>query len=137
MKQGILTINAGSSSIKFALFPLAHPILPVAEVSGQIDGIGAENTELVAKNRAGKLIAENSLGHVNHDQAFDALLKWFMATHAGWEIVAVGHRVVHGGEHYSKPIVVTPHVLTRLTSYFSLAPLHQPHNVAGILALQA
>jgi acetate kinase len=137
MKQGILTINAGSSSIKFALFPLAHPILPVAEVSGQIDGINAENTKLEAKNRDGKLIAEDSLGHVNHDQAFDALLKWFMATHAGWEIVAVGHRVVHGGEHYSKPIVVTPHVLTRLTSYFPLAPLHQPHNVAGILALEA
>jgi len=137
MQQGILTINAGSSSIKFALFPLAHPILAVAEVSGQIDGIGAENTELVAKNRAGKLIAEESLGKVDHDQAFDALLKWFTASHAGWEIVAVGHRVVHGGEHYSKPIVVTPHVLTRLTSYFPLAPLHQPHNVAGILALEA
>ena len=137
MQQGILTINAGSSSIKFALFPLAHPILAVAEVSGQIDGIGAEDTKLVAKNRAGKLIAEESLGQVNHDQAFDALLKWFTASHQDWEIVAVGHRVVHGGEHYSKPIVVTPHVLTRLTSYFPLAPLHQPHNVAGILALQA
>jgi acetate kinase len=137
MQQGILTINAGSSSIKFALFPLAHPILSVAEVSGQIDGIGAENTELVAKNRVGKLIAEEALGKVNHDQSFDALLKWFTASHQDWEIVAVGHRVVHGGEHYSKPIVVTPHVLTRLTSYFPLAPLHQPHNVAGILALEA
>ena len=137
MQQGILTINAGSSSIKFALFPLAHPILSVAEVSGQIDGIGAEDTKLVAKNRAGKLIAEESLGKVNHDQSFDALLNWFTASHQNWEIVAVGHRVVHGGEHYSKPIVVTPHVLTRLTSYFPLAPLHQPHNVAGILALQA
>ena len=137
MQQGILTINAGSSSIKFALFPLAHPILAVAEVSGQIDGIGAEDTKLVAKNRAGKLIAEESLGKVNHDQSFDALLKWFTTSHQEWEIVAVGHRVVHGGEHYSKPIVVTPHVLTRLTSYFPLAPLHQPHNVAGILALQA
>ena len=137
MNQGILTINAGSSSIKFALFPLARPILAVAEVSGQIDGIGAEATQLIAKNRAGKLIAEESLGKVNHDQSFDALLKWFTASHHDWEIVAVGHRVVHGGEHYSKPIVVTPHVLTRLTSYFPLAPLHQPHNVAGILALQA
>ncbi|MFZ2268818.1 MAG: acetate/propionate family kinase [Azonexus sp.] len=137
MQQGILTINAGSSSIKFALFPLAHPIEAIAEVSGQIDGIGAENTELIAKNRAGKLIAEEALGKVNHDQAFDALLKWFTASYAGWEIVAVGHRVVHGGEHYSKPIVVTPHVLTRLTSYFPLAPLHQPHNVAGIIALQS
>ena len=44
MKQGILTINAGSSSIKFALFPLAHPISPDAEVSGQIDGIGTNAT---------------------------------------------------------------------------------------------
>lgn len=49
MSRGILTINAGSSSIKFALFPLDHPISPVAEVSGQIDGIGAEVTVVVAK----------------------------------------------------------------------------------------
>jgi acetate kinase len=45
MKQGILTINAGSSSIKFALFSLAHPISPEAEVSGQIDGIGTDATK--------------------------------------------------------------------------------------------
>ncbi len=139
MKQGILTINAGSSSIKFALFSLAHPISPEAEVSGQIDGIGTEATNMVAKNKAGQHIADQLLDgeKVSHTQAFDALLKWFTASHADWEIVAVGHRVVHGGEHYSKPIVITPHVLTRLTSYFPLAPLHQPHNVAGIVALEA
>ena len=50
MKQGILTINAGSSSIKFALFSLARPISPEAEVSGQIDGIGAEMTKLIIAN---------------------------------------------------------------------------------------
>ncbi|MBS1132499.1 MAG: acetate kinase, partial [Proteobacteria bacterium] len=61
MKQGILTINAGSSSIKFALFPLDHPISPEAEVSGQIDGIGAETTKLIAKNRAGDRIADQTL----------------------------------------------------------------------------
>ena len=139
MKQGILTINAGSSSIKFALFSLAHPISPEAEVSGQIDGIGTDATKMVAKNKAGQHIADQLLDgeKVSHTQAFDALLKWFTASHADWEIVAVGHRVVHGGEHYSKPIVITPHVLTRLTSYFPLAPLHQPHNVAGIVALEA
>ncbi|UCV02689.1 acetate/propionate family kinase [Dechloromonas denitrificans] len=138
MKQGILTINAGSSSIKFALFSLAHPISPEAEVSGQIDGIGTEATKMVAKNKAGEHIADQLLDgeKVSHTQAFDALLKWFTASHADWEIVAVGHRVVHGGEHYSKPIVITPHVLTRLTSYVPLAPLHQPHNVAGIVALE-
>ena len=139
MKQGILTINAGSSSIKFALFPLDHPISPEAEVSGQIDGIGAETTKMVAKNRAGERIADQVLegGKVSHAQAFDALLKWFTASHANWQIVAVGHRVVHGGERYSKPTVIDDVVLGHLQSFIPLAPLHEPHNVAGIIALQA
>jgi acetate kinase len=139
MKQGILTINAGSSSIKFALFPLARPISPDAEVSGQIDGIGTNATKMVAKDRDGKKIADQAIAgeQVSHDVAFDALLKWFMATHAGWEIVAVGHRVVHGGERYSQPTVVDDTVLGHLTSFIPLAPLHEPHNVAGIRALQA
>jgi acetate kinase len=139
MKQGILTINAGSSSIKFALFPLARPISPEAEVSGQIDGIGTNATKMVAKDRAGEKIADQPIAgeQVSHDVAFDALLKWFMATHAGWAIVAVGHRVVHGGERYSQPTVVDDTVLGHLTSFIPLAPLHEPHNVAGIRALQA
>ncbi|MBS1139445.1 MAG: acetate kinase [Proteobacteria bacterium] len=139
MKQGILTINAGSSSIKFALFPLDHPISPDAEVSGQIDGIGAETTRMVAKNKAGDRIADQLLegGKVSHAQAFDALLKWFTASHANWQIVAVGHRVVHGGERYSQPTVIDDIVLGHLQSFIPLAPLHEPHNVAGIIALQA
>ena len=139
MKQGILTINAGSSSIKFALFSLDHPISPEAEVSGQIDGIGAETTKMVAKNRAGERIADQVLegGKVSHAQAFDALLKWFTASHANWQIVAVGHRVVHGGERYSKPTLIDDTVLGHLQSFIPLAPLHEPHNVAGIIALQA
>lgn len=139
MKQGILTINAGSSSIKFALFPLDHPISPEAEVSGQIDGIGTETTRMTAKNRASERIANQLLegGKVNHAQAFDALLKWFTASHANWQIVAVGHRVVHGGERYSQPTVIDDTVLGHLQSFIPLAPLHEPHNVAGIVALQA
>ncbi|UCV27446.1 acetate/propionate family kinase [Ferribacterium limneticum] len=139
MKQGILTINAGSSSIKFALFSLDHPISPEAEVSGQIDGIGAETTRMVAKNKAGERIADQLLegGKVSHAQAFDALLKWFTASHANWQIVAVGHRVVHGGERYSQPTVIDDTVLGHLQSFIPLAPLHEPHNVAGIIALQA
>ena len=139
MKQGILTINAGSSSIKVALFSLDHPISPEAEVSGQIDGIGAETTKMVAKNKAGERIADQLLegGKVSHAQAFDALLKWFTASHANWQIVAVGHRVVHGGERYSKPTLIDDTVLGHLQSFIPLAPLHEPHNVAGIIALQA
>ena len=139
MNQGILTINAGSSSIKFALFPLAQPISPQAEVSGQIDGIGTAATRMVAKNRAGERIADEAIAgeNVTHAQAFDALLKWFLASHADWEIVAVGHRVVHGGDLYSHPTIVDAQVIEHLTGFIPLAPLHEPHNVAGIRALQA
>ena len=139
MKQGILTINAGSSSIKFALFPLAHPISPEAEVSGQIDGIGTDATKMVAKDKTGQRIADQQLDgqQVNHAQAFDALLKWFSAAYTNWTIVAVGHRVVHGGERYSQPTIIDDTVLGHLTSFVPLAPLHQPHNVAGIIALEA
>jgi acetate kinase len=139
MKQGILTINAGSSSIKFALFPLAHPISPDAEVSGQIDGIGTNATKMVAKDRSGEKIADQAIvgEAVSHDLAFDALLKWFQATQAGWQIVVVGHRVVHGGDLYSQPTVVDAQVLEHLTGFIPLAPLHEPHNVAGIRALQS
>jgi acetate kinase len=138
MQQAILTINAGSSSIKFALFPLAHPISPEAEVSGQIDGIGTNATKMVAKDRAGSKIADQAIAgeQVSHDQAFDALLQWFQATQSGWQIVAVGHRVVHGGDLYSQPTVVDAQVVEHLTSFVPLAPLHEPHNVAGIRALQ-
>lgn len=139
MKQGILTINAGSSSIKFALFPLAHPLSPDAEVSGQIDGIGTNATKMVAKDRAGKKIADQAIvgEAVSHDLAFDALLKWFQATQADWQIVVAGHRVVHGGDLYSQPTVVDAQVLEHLTGFIPLAPLHEPHNVAGIRALQS
>jgi acetate kinase len=138
MSRGILTINAGSSSIKFALFSLAQPISQEAEVSGQIDGIGAETTKLVAKNRAGERITDQIISgqQVNHAESFDALLKWFTATYTGWEIVAVGHRVVHGGDLYSQPTIIDTQVLDHLSSFTPLAPLHQPHNVAGIRALQ-
>ena len=138
-KQGILTINAGSSSIKFALFPLEHPLSPQAEVCGQIDGIGTNATKLVAHDRAGERIANQAISGeaVSHSAALDAMLQWFLATYTGWQIVAVGHRVVHGGERYSKPIVVDATVLGHLESFIPLAPLHEPHNVAGIKALQA
>ncbi|WP_374343380.1 acetate/propionate family kinase [Azonexus sp.] len=137
MKQGILTINAGSSSIKFALFPLARPISARAEVHGQIDGIGTAATRMDAYDKSGERVAEQPIpgDKVSHDQAFDALLKWFLEAYTGWHIIAVGHRVVHGGERYSKPTLIDPTVLEHLTGFIPLAPLHQPHNVAGIRAL--
>ncbi|MDR3323205.1 MAG: acetate/propionate family kinase, partial [Zoogloeaceae bacterium] len=124
--------------IKFALFPLSHPLESSAVISGQIDGIGTPAAKLVAKNREGvKVVNENlPLANPNHQQAFDHLLKWFTSYGAEWKIIAVGHRVVHGGERFSKPIHLDENTQKQLTEFIPLAPLHQPHNLAGIHAIQ-
>ena len=136
MQQSILTINAGSSSVKFALFELAEHISEKAAISGQIDGIGTAHVRLVAKDNTGTRIVDQALpAGADHATSFDQLLHWFSSSAKGGKIVAVGHRVVHGGERYSKPTLIDDTVLGHLQSFIPLAPLHEPHNVAGIIAL--
>ena len=138
--QGILTINAGSSSIKFALFEVANPLSEKASIAGQIDGIGTDAIHLAAKNRAGQRIADQAVpgaAATNHQQAFDHLLQWFTSQQGSGQIVAVGHRVVHGGDAYSHPIRLDQAALDQLAQYAKLAPLHQPHNLNGVLAIRA
>jgi len=138
MSQSILTVNAGSSSIKFALFPLVNGALAdKAVISGQIDGIGTPSALLVAKNLGGEKIANETLpvANPNHQQAFDHLLHWFTDKAADWEMTAVGHRIVHGGQLFSKPVRLETETLKELAKFVTLAPLHQPHNLAGINAI--
>ncbi len=136
MSRAILTINAGSSSIKFALYALDGTLARHPDLSGQIDGLGAA-ARLLAKDAGGERVADNALpAGIGHAAAFDALLAWLEA-HAqdSRRIVAVGHRVVHGGERYSQPVRLDDDAVTALERFVSLAPLHQPHNLNGIKAL--
>lgn len=138
MKQDILTINAGSSSIKFALFEVATPLSPQAAIAGQIDGIGTDAVKLVAKDRDGQRIADEAVpggAAARHAQAFDHLLRWFTGSSGGGRIVGVGHRVVHGGDRFSHPVRIDATVTGQLAEYNALAPLHQPHNLNGIGAI--
>ncbi len=139
MADGILTLNAGSSSIKFALFERRDPVPRAPEMVGQIDGIGAR-ARLKAKDRGGKRLDEVELS-LDRDQAHHAalgfLVDWLHGHASGPRIAAVGHRVVHGATRYSRPVVVDDEVLAALRSFIPLAPLHQPHNIAGIEALRA
>ena len=137
MQQSILTINAGSSSVKFALFELAEHISEKAAISGQIDGIGTAHVRLVAKDNTGTRIVDQALpAGADHATSFDQLLHWFSSSAKGGKIVAVGHRVVHGGDRYSHPVVLSPADLDQLANYKRLAPLHQPHNLNGIYAIE-
>ena len=137
MQQSILTINAGSSSVKFALFELAEHINEKAAISGQIDGIGTAHVRLVAKDNTGTRIVDQALpAGADHATSFDQLLHWFSSSAKGGKIVAVGHRVVHGGDRYSHPVVLSAADLEQLAQYSRLAPLHQPHNLNGIYAIE-
>ena len=137
MQQSILTINAGSSSVKFALFELAEHIAEKAAISGQIDGIGTAHVRLVAKDNTGTRIVDQALpAGADHATSFDQLLHWFSSSAKGGKIVAVGHRVVHGGDRYSHPVVLSAADLEQLAQYSRLAPLHQPHNLNGIYAIE-
>lgn len=147
MADALLTLNAGSSSIKFALFARASngdgvPHQP--ELVGQIDGIGAagQRAHLKAKDKQGNQLDDVDLpldgsAESQHKAALSFLVNWLHEHEAGWRIVAVGHRVVHGGQLFSAPTVLTPEALTVLRGFIPLAPLHQPHNMAGIDAMTA
>jgi acetate kinase len=140
MANAILTLNAGSSSIKFALFDHAGGAVPARpEMVGQIDGIGAR-AHLKAKDAAGTVIDDTDLpltGDAAHRTALAFLVDWLHGHDGGRRIVGVGHRVVHGAERYSKPMILDAATIDTLRGFIPLAPLHQPHNLAGIDAMTA
>lgn len=143
MADVLLTLNAGSSSIKFALFRCATPIPAQPELVGQIDGIGhggGSAPHLKAKDAQGRVLDDIDVpitGDGQHRAALAYLVHWLDSHDGGSRIIAVGHRVVHGGECYSQPIRIDAAHLARLKEFIPLAPLHQPHNLAGIEAMMA
>lgn len=136
MTQAILVLNAGSSSIKFSLYDAdvgkseAPPLY-----GGELEGLG-HTIHFAAKDRAGAAVVDKAVpGPPTHQQALSALLTWIEAHADGIELVAAGHRVVHGGEKFTGPVVVTAEVMAELKKLVPLVPQHQPHNLAAIAAL--
>jgi acetate kinase len=134
MSELIIVLNAGSSSLKFTIYADTEG-KPAALYDGQIEGILTE-AHFKAKDGAGKLVVEKKWpagSPLGHEGAIDALFAWGREVlNSADRIVAVGHRVVHGGLEYTKPTVVNDHILEDLEQYVPLAPLHQPHNLAAI-----
>jgi acetate kinase len=103
--RGILVVNAGSSSIKFAMFE-----------AGEAGGVP-------------------SLLHGGQVDRLDEVLAWLDSVAGEIDLAAAGHRVVHGGDAFSKPVLIDPSVIARLEALIPLAPLHQPQNIEAIRAL--
>ncbi len=141
MTDAILALNAGSSSIKFALFAIGPRHELRCDLRGQVDGIGGA-AELRAVRPDGEALAEERVAPagatpVTHKHALEHLLDWLARETAGWNVVAAGHRMAHGGADFTAPVRIDEAVLTQLEELVPLVPLHQPHCIAGIRALSA
>ena len=138
-RGSILVVNAGSSSLKFSLFRLDVADALQLAVRGQIDGIGSR-PRMQAKDNAGQTLVERDLELAEAREVKDAIAiagAWLRGQFQGEALLAVGHRVVHGGAEYSHPVLVDQPVFDALEKLIPLAPLHQPHNLAAIAAVRA
>ena len=133
MDDYALVLNAGSSSLKFCVFHRPAGENWHLESRGQIEGIGTA-PELSAKGASGEVLVKEDLSGKVRDgrTALEALGAWLRSKYGGARILGVGHRVVHGGTKYDRPVVVNQQVLKDLRELIPLAPLHQPHNLAAI-----
>jgi acetate kinase len=131
MSGCIAVINAGSSSVKFALCEASDN----ADIlfRGQVEGIGVAPSMKV-RDAGGQVIVERTweAAGFDHDAATREILAEGRRVISGTPVIGIGHRVVHGGMHYAAPVRLDPAVLAALAEFIPLAPLHQPHNLAPI-----
>ena len=141
MHDAILVINAGSSSIKFSVYEDGPdgPDSLKAVLRGQVEGL-PDAARFRALDAEGNVAADHAWpmdAQPGHEGALEYLLEFMDSQAAEQRIIAVGHRVVHGGLQWSQPVRVDPEILAGLEKYVPLAPLHQRQNLAPIKLIAA
>ncbi|MGL5116669.1 MAG: acetate/propionate family kinase [Beijerinckiaceae bacterium] len=137
MTDSILTINAGSSSLKFALFSAAD--LACVAI-GQIEGLGTDPAMKVKDGHGQTIFADPLEGErfvSDHAGGLKTILGFLGERFPASKVTAVGHRVVHGGLEHDRPVLINAETLEKLADLNPLAPLHQPHNLSGVRAAMA
>jgi acetate kinase len=130
MSRRVLSLNAGSSSLKFALFEAGGDGDPAPKLTGSVENIGAR-PHLLAKDGNGVTLAErhaDDAGKKTEDFLAD------VRALVGEAPSVIGHRIVHGGADFTGPALIDDAVMGRIEALSPLAPLHQPHNLAGVRA---
>lgn len=141
----MLAVNIGSSSLKFALYSVHHEgrVIDVAHVVGLIEGLqgglkgGSSQLTLILKEKGGtqRLTVTCQPGESPLDAALAKLRIEVNRVLNGHELLAVAHRIVHGGNLYRSSVQLTPEVIQDLSQLNPLAPLHQPYSLAGAQAM--
>ena len=134
MSETVLVLNAGSSSIKFQLFAIGRNDELNRRLRGQFEGIGTR-PHLIARNAQDEVLIDEAWTASEVPDvpaAIERLHTWIQGFRGGRPPAAIGHRVVHGGPTYDRPVRVTDEVIRELRRFVPLAPLHQPNNLAPI-----
>ncbi|BCA94519.1 acetate kinase [Legionella antarctica] len=130
----LVVINSGSSSVKFQVFSNT-PQLPLL-AKGKVSDLGTKPVFSVVDEKQSQQSSPKILdSDCNHVEAICEILRWINQNQSQ-DIKAVAHRIVHGGELFTKSTLVTPAIINQLKQFNSLAPLHQPHNLAAIEIMQ-
>lgn len=127
LKQQVLTINGGSSSIKFALFETGEPLRRV--LAGRIEGIGLPQGRFTIKGADAADNHSRSINAPDHSAAVNLLMDWAHERIQRGELAAVGHRVVHGGPKYWEPQRITPEMVAELHQLSPFDPEHLPEEI--------
>jgi acetate kinase len=133
MKNTILCINSGSSSIKFALYLIQETEQLIAQ--GAVERIGLPGGWLWLKDRQGKRLVDSHSDYADHKEAVKAMFSTAIAAQHLPAPDGVGHRLVHGGPKHITPEIVTSELMLTLRSLIPLAPLHLPGEIKGIDAV--
>jgi acetate kinase len=123
----ILTINGGSSSIKFAMFEAGNPLTRIME--GGIERIGLPDATFHVKGFGHVKSFSRIIAAPDHTAAVGALMDWIEQRSGRDGLTAVGHRVVHGGPKYSEPALVTKEMVAELRQLKSFDPEHLPEEI--------
>jgi len=134
MTPVLIVLNAGSSSLKFQVYDMVDGAEPRLVWKGLFEGLGG-TAHFIVKDTSGTILDEVSWSPrdgIGHEEALMHLVSWLSQFREERKPVAIGHRVVHGGEAFSAPVLVDDFVVQRLEALVPLAPLHQPHNLEPI-----
>ncbi len=126
----ILTVNSGSSSIKFGLYSMGS--VEKVVLSGSVVGVGLDSGMFRVRGGDGKILTEKRLRLLEHSEALKEIIEWLQSSPDAHHFDTVGHRLVHGGSRFNRPHLITPDLMEALDELMPFAPDHLPHEINAI-----
>ena len=134
--MAILSVNAGSSTLKFSIYPVEHGVVQPSVLVGSYEGLEPNGAPTLKYGFEGELksIPLECASGETFACALNQLKELVLTLPNIPKIQAIAHRIVHGGSLFTKSVISTPSILNELSKLNALAPLHQPHNIEGVRA---